>query len=106
MEASDWPLGVEGHLPGRGGGPTALSPLHQTAARNFRVKSYRAPLPSSSGLFTHAPNLASPLLAFALLPAYTRLVQLLVGLLVPCVSRQGPKATARRSSSPEIEETD
>ena len=25
-EASDWPLGVEGHLPGRGGGPTALSP--------------------------------------------------------------------------------
>ena len=25
-EASDWPLEVEGHLPGRGGGPTALSP--------------------------------------------------------------------------------
>ena len=25
LEASDWPLEVEGHLPGRGGGPTALT---------------------------------------------------------------------------------
>ena len=27
LEASDWPLEVEGHLPGRGGGPTALTTI-------------------------------------------------------------------------------
>jgi hypothetical protein len=79
LEASDWPLGVEGHLPGRGGGPTALSQHLPRYQRDLRSLPYRRTL---------------------------SLVRELEGLLVPCFSRQGPQETAKRSRSPEIEETD
>jgi hypothetical protein len=68
MEASDWPLGVEGHLPGRGGGPTALSPLYQDATQNFRLNPILRRFLHLQD-FSPAPILALHLLAFALLPA-------------------------------------